>query len=122
VQSGQIANFSSIGGMVLSRAQQEKIGQWQQFWDDAKKARLQTSLITSGQTFGFKDTSFDSFYQTLAGFPTGVNSRVRQSKRLFIDEFAADRKGFYTISSLVKSRPKSEMLLWRASTKRQTFR
>jgi hypothetical protein len=67
MQSGQIANFSSIGGMVLSaRAQQEKIGQWQQFWDDAKKARLQTSLITSGQTFGFKDTSFDSFYQTLA--------------------------------------------------------
>jgi len=107
MQSGQIANFSSIGGMVLSaRAQQEKIGQWQQFWDDAKKARLQQSLITSGQTVGFKDTSFDGFYHTLnKDFQPVSIAEYAKVSAFFIDEFAAERKGFFTISSLVKVPP-----------------
>lgn len=104
MQSGQIANFSSIGGVVLSaQAQQQKIGQWQQFWDDAKKARLQQSLITNGQTFGFKDTSFDGFYQTLnKDFQPVSMAEYAQVSAFFIDEFAAERNGFHTISSLVK--------------------
>ncbi len=104
MQAGEIANFSSIGGMVLSaHAQQQKIAQWEQFWDDAKKVRLQQNLITSGQTFGFKDTSFDGFYQTLdKDFKPVTMAEYEKVSAFFIDEFAAERNGFYTISSLVK--------------------
>jgi uncharacterized protein len=107
MQSGQIANFSSIGGMVLSaQTQQQKIGQWEQFWDDAKKARLKQNLITSGQTFGFKNTSFDGFYRTLAkDFQPVSMAEYAKVSAFFIDEFAAERNGFHTISSLVKVPP-----------------
>ncbi len=107
MQSGQIANFSSIGGMVLSaEAQQQKIEQWEQFWDDAKKVRLKQNLIASGQTFGFKDTSFDGFYETLAkDFQPVSMAEYAKVSAFFIDEFAAERNGFRTISSLVKVPP-----------------
>lgn len=104
MDQGEIANFSSIGGMVLSKAEQtKKIAQWQAFWSDGKKATLREDLIANGKTFGFKDTSFDEFYQTLdRNFEPAAMSEYAKVDAFFIDEFTAERNGFYTISSLVK--------------------
>jgi 1-acyl-sn-glycerol-3-phosphate acyltransferase len=104
MRDGEIANFSSIGGMVLSKEEQDKkIAQWQTFWDESKKASLKNNLIASGKTFGFKDTSFDKFYETLDKKFEAVSIKdYAKIEAFFIDEFAAERNGFYTMSSLVK--------------------
>jgi len=103
-QLGEIANFSSIGGMVLSQAaQQQKIAEWNQFWDASRSETLRKNLIANGKTLGFKETSFDAFYETLAKdfIPVSISDYAKVSA-FFIDEFAAQRNGFHTISTLVK--------------------
>ncbi len=100
----KIVNFSSIGGIVFSKkVQQEKIQEWDLFWDNSKKLQLKSSLISSGNKFDFKPDSYSQFYETLdKNFnPISIND-YQKIKSFFIDEFANSKNGFYTISSLIK--------------------
>ena len=99
-----IVNFSSIGGMVFSKkVQQEKIQEWNLFWDFSKKQQLKNNLISSGNKFGFKPDSYSQFYETLdKNFnPISIDD-YQKIKSFFIDEFANSKNGFFTISSLIK--------------------
>jgi uncharacterized protein len=103
-KSAQIVNFSSIGGIVFSTAMQnQKIQQWNNFWDNAKKTALKASLIKNGLAFGFKSNSYYAFYENLdKKFENISIDDYAKVKSFFINEFVAQKKGFYTISSLVK--------------------
>lgn len=100
----QILNFSSIGGIVFSEAlQQQKIQEWNAFWDAAKKNNLKNSLTSNGNKFGFKANSFSLFYETLdKKFKTVSIAEYRRVKSFFLDEFLANKNGFHSISTLVK--------------------
>jgi 1-acyl-sn-glycerol-3-phosphate acyltransferase len=102
--TSQIQNFSSIGGIVFSEAmQKQKIQQWNTFWSTQKKSELKNQLISNGNTFGFKASSFSKFYDTLdkefEPIPFGEYAKV---KSFFLEEFIAEKNGFYTVSTLVK--------------------
>lgn len=101
---GQILNFSSIGGVVFSSAlQQQKIQEWNTFWDSAKKNNLKNALTSNGNKFGFKANSFSLFYETLdKKFMTVSIEEYMKVKSFFLDEFLADKNGFHSISTLVK--------------------
>ncbi|RAR71541.1 1-acyl-sn-glycerol-3-phosphate acyltransferase [Flavobacterium aciduliphilum] len=103
-KASQILNFSSIGGMVLSKEmQQQKIQDWNAFWDIESKSKLKEHLISSGSSFGFKQNAFDQFYQMLDCRFLPVSFReYAKIKSFFIDEFVAQKDGFYTVSTLVK--------------------
>lgn len=103
-KASQIQNFSSIGGIVFSKAiQKQKIQQWNSFWDKQKKIELKNQLISNGNIFGFKASSFSKFYDTLdkefEPIPFGEYAKV---KSFFLEEFVAEKNGFYTVSTLVK--------------------
>ncbi|NDP28433.1 MAG: MMPL family transporter [Flavobacterium sp.] len=100
----QILNFSSIGGIVFSAAlQQQKIKEWNAFWDAAKKNNLKNSLTSNGNKFGFKATSFSLFYETLdKNFKTISIANYMKVKSFFLDEFLANKNGLHSISTLVK--------------------
>ncbi len=100
----QILNFSSIGGIVFSEAlQQQKIQEWNAFWDAAKKNNLKRALTLNGNKFGFKSNSFSLFYETLDKKFTLVSiAEYRRIKSFFLDEFLANKNGFHSISTLVK--------------------
>ena len=103
-KESEIFNFSSIGGVVFSKqVQQQKIQIWNAFWDAAKKSELKNNLISNGNKFGFKPTSFAPFYETLDrkfnAIPLAEYAKV---KSFFLEEFVAQKNGFYTISTLVK--------------------
>jgi 1-acyl-sn-glycerol-3-phosphate acyltransferase len=100
----KILNFSSIGGIVFSEAlQQQKIQEWNAFWNTAKKINLKNSLTSNGNTFGFKTNSFALFYETLdKKFNTVSIEEYAKVKSFFLDEFLANKNGFHSISTLVK--------------------
>jgi 1-acyl-sn-glycerol-3-phosphate acyltransferase len=100
----QILNFSSIGGIVFSEAlQQQKIQEWNTFWDAAKKNNLKNTLTSNGNQFGFKANSFSLFYETLdKKFKTVSIAEYMKVKSFFLDEFLANKKGLHSISTLVK--------------------
>ena len=100
----KIVNFSSIGGFVFSnKVQKQKIEQWNSFWDANKKAKLKQDLITQGGLLGFKDSTYSLFYERLEANTTPIAiTDYLKIKSFFIDEFVAQKNGFYTISTLVK--------------------
>ena len=103
-KSSKILNFSSIGGIVFSKTtQQEKIQKWYSFWNVEKKALVKSSLISNGNKYGFKENTFSQFYETLnqkyAPIPFNEFAKI---KTFFLDEFVANKNGFYTISTLLK--------------------
>ena len=103
-KASEIQNFSSIGGIVFSEAmQKQKILQWNTFWDNQKRIDLKNRLIANGNTFGFKASSFSNFYDTLdKEFEPIPFSEYAKVKSFFLEEFIAEKNGFYTISTLVK--------------------
>ena len=103
-KKNQIFNFSSIGGIVFSDAiQQQKIEDWNAFWDAAKKNNLKNALTSNGNKFGFKANSFSLFYETLDKKFNPVSiAEYMKVKSFFLDEFLANKNGFHSISTLVK--------------------
>lgn len=102
--NGEILNFSSIGGIVLSKeAQQKKIAQWNSFWSAQRKTALKTNLIASGTAIGFKPQTHTAFYDLLdKKFEPISFSEYTKMKALFLNEFVTEKNGFFTISSVVK--------------------
>ncbi|RTY93940.1 MMPL family transporter [Flavobacterium sp. GT3R68] len=101
---GEILNFSSVGGVVLSKeAQKEKIAKWNSFWTSAKKESVYSELVASGNAIGFKPATHQGFYDLLDKdfYPIGFDEYAKV-KALFLNEFVTGKNGFYTISSVVK--------------------
>ncbi|MCG2610950.1 1-acyl-sn-glycerol-3-phosphate acyltransferase [Flavobacterium sp. SM15] len=100
----EILDFSSIGGIVLSKeAQQKKIDQWNSFWTTEKKAALKSNLIASGNAIGFKPQTHAAFYDLLDKHFEPISfSEYAKMKALFLNEFVTEKNGFFAISSVVK--------------------
>lgn len=100
----KIINFSSIGGIVLSKeAQTKKLQLWNSFWTENKKKFVQNALISNGNAIGFKPTMHQGFYDLLnQKFELLSFEDYKQLNALFLDEFVASKNGFYTITSVAK--------------------
>lgn len=100
----KIINFSSIGGIVLSKeAQTEKLQLWNSFWTENKKQFVQNALVSNGNAIGFKPTMHQGFYDLLnQKFELLSFDDYKQLNALFLDEFVASKNGFYTITSVAK--------------------
>ena len=103
-ENKEILTFSSIGGLVLSeKDQNQKIEKWKAFWTTEKKEFLEKSLITNGESFGFKKETHQHFFTLLNDdFATIQFTDYEAVNALFLKEFVSEKDGFYTISSLVK--------------------
>lgn len=65
-EEGKIISYSSIGALVKSdKKQQSKITHWNSFWDTDKIQRTKQNLIKSGSALGFKEHTFQQFYDLL---------------------------------------------------------
>lgn len=100
----KIINFSSIGGIVLSKeAQTKKLQLWNTFWTENKKQFVQNALVSKGNSIGFKPTMHQGFYDLLnQKFELLSFEDYKQLNALFLDEFVASKNGFYTITSVAK--------------------
>ncbi|WP_432670207.1 MMPL family transporter [Flavobacterium sp. SM2513] len=103
-KNDEILNFSSLGGIVLTRElQQTKIDKWNSFWTTEKKLNLQNNLISSGNAIGFKPQTHQQFYHLLQTKITPISfEEYAKVKAFFLEEFVAEKDDFFTISSIVK--------------------
>ncbi|HEY0091986.1 MAG TPA: 1-acyl-sn-glycerol-3-phosphate acyltransferase, partial [Flavobacterium sp.] len=103
-RQNKVVSYSSIGGLVHSSEEQaRRIAIWHRFWDAERKSNLKSNLIASGSVFGFRENSFGEFYTTLEKpFQKISFKEYAKVKALFLDEFVAAKKGFFTITTVVK--------------------
>lgn len=100
----KILNYSSIGGIVISeKEQQKRIDTWNSFWNENKKKDLKANLISEGNKFGFKPSTFHVFFEHLnKTFKPIVFEEYAQLNALQLKEFVTEKNRFFTISTLVK--------------------
>jgi len=100
----EIYNFSSIGTLVFSeKIQQEKIENWNRFWNDTTKSTTKNQLIESGLTLGFKPKTFQQFYDVLAkDFKSISLEDYQQIKTFYVSDYVNEEPGFTTVTTLVK--------------------
>lgn len=101
---GKILAFSSIGGVVTDESEQrKKINDWEAFWNDQKISEVSDLLVRSGNSVGFKATTYQPFFDRIqTGGSVVPLSGFEEIQALQIPEFLSIRPGFTTVSSLVK--------------------
>lgn len=59
---GLVEDYASISDFVLSEAQQQdRLDQWNTYWQEANKARVYDNVSSSGESLGFKRDAFANF-------------------------------------------------------------
>lgn len=103
-EKGKILSYNSIAGLVSSgKSQQEKIGEWNEFWNTSRIDSTTQLLQQSGIANGFKLTSFQQFYDKLKeDFEVVPLSEFKAMNVVAIDDFISTKNGFTTVTSLVK--------------------
>lgn len=101
---GKILSYNSIGNVVLSeKDQQNKIADWQKFWDNNKKNETVSELVTNGNQFGFNSSAFELFKENLSKNYHPISlQEYKNVKALQVSEFLSSENGFYTVSNVVK--------------------
>lgn len=103
-EEGEIISYSSIGALVKSnKKQQAKITHWNSFWDAGKIQRTKQNLIESGSALGFKEHTFQQFYDLLeADFKPLEISDLDVVSSFAVDDFIVVDSTSTTITSLIK--------------------
>lgn len=100
-----LLSYNSIGSIVLSKdVQQQKIDRWNNFWTPQRKDKVRAALITEGTKLGFKATTYDRFFDGMLNkeHETIALKDYLSLKALPLNEFVAEKNGFYTIVTVVK--------------------
>ncbi|MDB9961025.1 MMPL family transporter, partial [Oceanihabitans sp.] len=102
--NNQILEFSSIGSIVKSEAlQNEKIKTWNSFWTSNNIEDTKQNLISSGNTLGFKPTTFNRFYELLESeFKPLSVSDYSDLKTITTEDYITSKDNFTTVTTLVK--------------------
>lgn len=104
---GEINNFSSIGGVVLStKTQNDRIENWSSFWTPAKIDFTRSKLVNLSSDLGFKETSFNGFYELLQKDFRNIDlADYKDAGSLYLNDFISEGKDFATVTSTVNLEP-----------------
>ncbi len=99
-----IASYSSLAGIITSdEIQKQRLSNWRAFWTKEKKANLQETFIKEGEKYGFKSTTFNTFYKKIAHNHAVIPfTNYTAIKALNTNEFIANKDSFYTVLSSLK--------------------
>jgi len=103
-ESEKIISFSSVASVVLSDDfQKNKIGAWNKFWSKEKQDHIKEELITSGKIVGFKETTFNRFYNKLNEPQDKLSiDEYKNIKALNTKEYISSSENFFTVLSSLK--------------------
>ncbi|WP_291076798.1 MULTISPECIES: MMPL family transporter [unclassified Empedobacter] len=105
----EILSYNSIQSLILPiSVQQEKIYDWKNFWNSDKVNFVKNEFIKDGKKYGFKKEIYNQFFSIFdkAYQPLNLEDYRAFNPSLF-EEFVSQKKGFYTISTLVKLKEES---------------
>src|SRR5690606_22518373 len=100
-----ILSFNSIGEVLLSEEEQKaKINAWNSFWTESKIEALKGQMILEGKKIGFKENTFQPFFNVLEETYTEETLYENELlQALFLGEFISSEKGLTTITSVIKT-------------------
>ena len=103
-EKGAVISYSSVGALVHSKkVQNQKIEQWNRFWQAEKKVQVRENLIRGSSSFGFKENAFDRFYSLLENeFGPISMEDFGAVKSLAVDDYIVEDENGTTITSLIK--------------------
>lgn len=101
---GKLVNFTSVSSLVKSKTTQtDKIRQWREFWSRPRNDSLEQHLNNSAETLGFKEGTFQHFYDWLQGdFKPLPISSFKEFPALSIDDYLVTDSTGTTATSLLK--------------------
>ncbi|MFV8282144.1 MMPL family transporter [Christiangramia marina] len=100
---GDIENFSSIGGVVLSTETQEsRIDKWNSFWTAEKQDSVKNNIQKTSKIFGFKSNSFSNFDEVLVKNYSSIGLKDYElAGSLYMQDFVSNNPEISTVSSSV---------------------
>ncbi|MFD2542760.1 MMPL family transporter [Lacinutrix gracilariae] len=100
----KIIQFSSIGSLIQSEEiQLQKINNWKLFWSPQNIQNTTQNLIESGNTLGFKPTTFKNFYALLkTNFKPLTVADFKALKTISSEDYITTKDHFSTVTTLVK--------------------
>ncbi len=103
-KAGKIESFGNVAALVHSKKKQiEKIKRWRQFWNKNKADSVRNNLIESGETFGFKTTTHNQFYQLFSKDFNALNPEDYQVlPSVLLGDYIHTEADFTTVTSVVK--------------------
>ena len=103
-KSNNIIRYSSNGFLINAKKEQKsKINHWHQFWSGSERAILEADLIREGKKVGFKESTYQPFYELLDKQFTERSLQDFSNIESFLtDEYILDNKELKTAVSLVK--------------------
>lgn len=104
-QQDQIISYSSISSLIPSnKKQQEQIDTWKQFWEPELVKATKENLIASGNTHGFKESTFQEFYGLLhSDFKPLQIADFEAIKSFSVKDFIVEDENGITATSLLKT-------------------
>lgn len=119
-----IIDFSSIGTLIHSENHQnEKINNWNTFWDKDAITSTKNNLIESGAKLGFKPNTFKQFYALLSSeFKPLTVTGYKALKTISTEDYITSKDNFTTVTTLVKVKDeKAEKLIQAFKDDKQTL-
>ncbi|MEX1192670.1 MAG: MMPL family transporter [Brumimicrobium sp.] len=103
-QENTINEYSSLGGVVLSKEKQlQKIQKWNSFWENNSIDSVVKTVNNSSQNIGFNPNAFSKMSTLLnKDYEPITIKEYQEFNTLFLDEFLTEKNKFFTFSSLVK--------------------
>ncbi|MFX0555724.1 1-acyl-sn-glycerol-3-phosphate acyltransferase [Maribacter sp. CXY002] len=103
-KDNKIVNFTSVGSIAKSnKTQGSKIADWHNFWTSPQVDSLQNTLNFTGNTLGFKQNTFDPFYNWLqSDFKPATIQQIQDIKAFNIEDYIVEDENGITVTSLVK--------------------
>ncbi|WP_452230722.1 MMPL family transporter [Lacinutrix sp. MEBiC02404] len=100
----KIIQFSSIGSLIQSEEiQLQKINNWKQFWTTQNIQNTKNNLVESGNTLGFKPSTFKNFYALLENDFTPLSvADFKALKTISTEDYITTKEDFSTVTTLVK--------------------
>jgi len=103
-KENKIIQFSSVGNLVLSRANQEdKIDRWNRYWSNSRKDEVKSNFVAEGAKIGFKAQAYAPFYKHLEKEFTAIPAvNYKAIGTLYLDDYLSTKPNFSTVTTLVK--------------------
>lgn len=100
---GEIQNFSSIGGVILSTtAQNNRIDNWDSFWTPEKTDTLKENITSISAEYGFRPESFNRFYKQLEKEFSNIDlDDYKNAGSLYLNDFISEGENIATVTSTV---------------------
>jgi 1-acyl-sn-glycerol-3-phosphate acyltransferase len=117
-----ITKYSGVSSLIISDSlQRERITRWNDYWTNAKKQQLFSTLQRQGIPLGFKSAAFDKFKALLnKDFTVLDSSSLAGIRKSFLDDYITEQPGKATVVTLIKVTPQNKQQVYNTFDKDAT--